>query len=202
MRGWLRTHRTLFVVGVVIVLAAGAWFGWDRFEQSRAHSAAAKVTATWSPVCNNSTKLTTVRDFGTSAQAIESTPGWSCTLELNIVNESDRTVRVPRIYAPYVGAGGAGEVVGRSTSSARIHDDSTENHGPFGDRDAVFDVRLVIPAGHERTVKLGIGWREEGCASGPAVFGIGGWPILLVETGNRNFHRPAENSLVLKTFDD
>lgn len=201
-----RPRRRMFLVVALVLLlvsagAVGFWT-WDRWSQRTA----ADVHAAWGPVCEKGTRIG--RHEG--QPAIHAKPGWRCTIRLTIDNHSGRDVRITSIEGAFMGTGGGAEVQGFSTADGRIHDVDRETGraSGHGDIDAAWDVDIALRPGESRTVKLAIGWREQGCNALPGVANSAGhwsleaWPKVTVEVLGRTHRFSPEQDLVLRTFDD
>lgn len=194
-RSFGRDHRAVTVLVLACVLPLVAWGGWTRW----AAAAADRVSAAWTLSCRG----TTVGSYQ-GDPAIRSRPGWRCDVALDIVNRSERTVRVTGVEAPLLGSSGGAEIRGFSTVDAKIRDANAPKDGPparFGDVDAVYDLDLAVPAQSSRTVHLAIGWRGDGCNSAGHLYSDN-WPTLVFETLRRTSRYSPEQRLVLRTYDD
>ena len=184
----LLTTRTQVVLLVVALAAAVGVLGAVAWVTSSAR-AAALVSASWTLDCPDA-RL----GEHEGRPAIWSRPGWRCEVDLQVVNDSGREVRVTAVSARMVGLEGPHEVrsLPSMTSALAL---------PRNDTDARWVADVRIPAHGTRTVTVAIGWREEGCNGNGYVI-LDPWATVHFETLERSHEVTAPEPLVLRTFDD
>jgi len=186
MSAWVgaRRRRLLIAGGIVIVLLV-AWLGW----MAAGARVADQVTVSWTPRCSGTTV-----DAGKADPVIHSQRGWRCELDLRISNEAGRDVHVERIEVPFGGSNGGSEMRAFDIEDASLRDTA-------GGVDGFYELDETVKAHTSIEVTLLVGWREEGCNSGGRL-AFHDWPAVVFDTWGHTYRHGAEQSLVLRTYDD
>jgi len=180
-----RTQVVLLVLALMAALGVLGAIGWVTWSAR----AAAAVSADWRPACGDGRVGTHEGE-----PAIWSRPGWRCDVEIRVVNDSGREVRVTEVTARMVGTDSTLEARALPTEASPV------GRAP-GSSDARWEVDLAVPAHTSRTVTVAIGWRQEGCNTGGYV-SISPWATVHFEALERDHRVTAPQPLVLRTFDE
>jgi len=180
-----RTQVALLVVALLAglgVLGAIGWVTWSA-------RAAAAVSTGWQPDCGEA-RVGSHR----GEPAIWSRPGWRCEVDVAVVNDSARELRVTEVSARMVGPGSTLEARSLPTDTAPV------GQSPGSD-DARWDVDVTVPAHASRTITVAIGWRQDGCNTSGYVT-TRPWATVRFQVLGRTHAVTAPQPLVLRTFDE
>ncbi|MXG91791.1 hypothetical protein [Nocardioides flavescens] len=193
----MTTRRTrAAAVGVVVLalLLGCAW--WVEAGRS-----AAQVAVTWTPTCTG-TELTRLPrslvdpdDPRAGDLAIDVRPGFACSVRLRITNTSRWTAHLEAVRVPFAGRSGGGEMRAEPSPAPPALQPS-----PFDDIDATLPVVRELAPGESTTVEFRIGWREDGCNAGGAMW-VDQWPAVELRILARDLEARSPQRLVLRTHD-
>lgn len=199
--GWarLRRRRTVgWIAGALVVLLVvlGAVY------YKTTDDAADQVVLRWrqsAPDCGNA-KVRPAKDDssgGFTPAAIVVTEGLRCTIVVEVLNNSERSIHLDHAVA---------QGMGRETGSVVRVDSRThpqrEHRSDLGlDRfglDAYVEINspegLDLDAGHSTTFQVDLVFNPEGCVMGATTW-VDAWPEVFFAVMGRDFARPAANSL-------
>lgn len=199
--GWARLRRRRTVgwsVGALVVLLAvlgGVYC-------TATDDAADQLVLRWrqSPPDCGDAKVRPARDdpAGTlRPAAVVVTEGFRCTIEVEVLNTSERAIHLDHAVAQGVGRG-TGAVV---RADPRSHP-QREHRSDLGlDRfgiDAYVEIigseGLDLEAGQDTTFEVDLVFNPQGCVTGATTW-IDAWPEVVFSVMGREFARPAANSL-------
>lgn len=151
------------------VLLAGAWW-WT------AGRTADDVHVTWTsgPECT----VTEVRERQ-GRPTVDAVAGMRCTIQVEVRNDSGRTVRVGRAVAKFIGPE-TGTVVTADREA------TPEVRGAGGGLDAAYPLDVDLEAGERTRFRIVVRFHPEGCNHAVTIE-LSDWPTVEVEVLQRTF---------------
>lgn len=164
---------SVVVLALLVAAAVGAWW-WT------AGRTADDVQVSWTsgPKCTG----TAVRDRQ-GMPAIEAVVGMRCTIEVEVRNDGDHSVRLDHAVAPFVGPR-TGAVV------AADEEVTPEMYAVANGIDAAYPLDVELDAGERTSFAIVVRFRPQGCNDSGTVF-FSSWPVITFETLHRTFERAA-----------